>query len=330
MRSELLDEFLNIKNHIDNITPIVEDMEKLSAQDPDDFGLELCAMFNRATLEKKKEKCTRTYDELVEEVFEYRLTGDSIDYGSAPIELVGTFLTNLQKIFSRLAQEICQNVGQQIPANISKQTRLSVSAFAPGSFRIICNAPRPDAGVFNSSPEVFEDNLLTKSAEKLFDIFKDVNDEDSFNQDINDMSPYTVSALKDLLGVISKNGVNLDASWIKRNSTFKSELKNDIVSSRFSYLRKIETEPVKTEICVKGKLIELNRDRNTFLFEPEGERKIKVSFDEDAVAKMKKHGFNPLDYETVHIIELIKESYKTVSGQDKVTYTFLGFSSDES
>lgn len=330
IKRDLMSEFLDLKNHIDNTEPIVGEQERIAKEHPECFGMELCALVNRRAIEHKKEKCIAMHEQLMEEVFEYRLVGDGIDFGSAPLELIGSFLTNLQRTFYRLAQEISESVGPQISATIASQTRLRINAFAPGSFRIICNGEKPDNGVFNADAAIADDNLLTKSAEKLFTIFSDVSEEELFKQEVDDLSPYTVAALKDLLGVVSKNGVSLEASWLKKDKTVKSDLRNEVVSSRFTYLGKIETEPKKNDICVKGKLLELNRDKNTFLFKPENDGKIKVAFEEDAVAQMKEHGFNPLDYETEHVIDLVKVCYKTVSGKDKVTYTFVGFSSENS
>lgn len=327
---DLMNEFLNLKNQIDDTSTVVTEQERLAKEYPECFGLELCALFNRNTLEHKIEKCKTIHEQLMEEVFEYRLVGDGIDYGSAPLELIGSFLTNLQKTFYRLAQEISDSVSPQISATVASQTRLRINAFASGSFKIVCNGIKPDSGVFSSDPEIADDNLLTKSAEKLFTIFSDISEEDLFKQEVDDLSPFTVAALKDLLGVVSKNGVSLEASWLRKDKTVKSDLRNEVVSSRFNYLGKIEIEPKKDEICLKGNLLELNRDKNTFLFKTKNEGKIKVAFEEDAVDQMKEHGFNPLDYKTEYIINLVKVCYKTVSGKDKVNYTFVGFSSEES
>lgn len=321
-----IDDILDLKYHIDKLAPLVEENEKLAANNPNDFAVQLMCQNNSAVFNLKKQQMAKMQQEERCDIFEYRLTGDSIGFGVAPMEIIGDFMSSCQKAINRIAQNIN---GQFMTPNISKsitnQVSLNIQAFAPGSFKIICNANRPDMRLFNNQPEISKDNLLFKSSEMLFKIMDDIDDEKKLLQDIDDLHPYTIAAITDLFKVTGKAGVNIDASWQGSDGKLERKMKSGSLFKAYKLLNKFDEKPTEMEETFRGSVVAINRIKCVLAFQTADEE-LKVHFNDGSCAELKRNDVNPLNEGDIYDLRIRTSQYRSLSGKTKKQHLFLGIS----
>lgn len=316
------DEIFDIKYHIDKFEPLVNDDKKLSDENPENFALKFAALVNGSTLNKKKNRLKELLQEEHCDIFEYRLTGEKIGYGAAPAELIGDFLSTLQKTVYRLGQDIAENFPKShIPKYIVDETTLSIQAFNPGSFRIICSGTKPDFGIFNQDPCV-EDNLLTKSSEKLFSILENVKNDDELLIELEDLNPYTISAITELLKVSASAEIDIEAKWKTHSNEVQRYLERNSIMEAYKLLSTFDPEPEERTDEFIGSVVSMNSEKNYFEFKTLDNKKFKIHFDESSYKELRENKVDPLYIDKQYRVEVIKIVYVSPSGRTKEIFKF--------
>lgn len=321
--NEKMSDILDLKYHIDKAKSIVEEEQEIAEQYPDNFALQFAAMVNQSTLNHKIEELENLQKESLCELYEYRLTGDNIGYGSAPVELVGDFLSSLQKVINRIAQNIEEHVPTpNIPKYITDKVALNIQAFAPGSFKVICNAKLPDQGLFNDMDEVLNDTLLVKSNMKMFEIISTIDNQEQLIEIMENYHPYTISAIADFFKTTGKAGVNIDAVWNGVTHKDAKHLDKDSLFRAYELLNKFDKEPRVYNDIFTGSIVSMDMRKKCFGFVNSDNKRFNVYFSEVACPELRKHDVNPLYEDKKYNIEFKVAEYNSPSGKKKVKYLF--------
>lgn len=321
-----INDVLDLKYHIDKVTPLIEENNKLADENPNDFAIQLMCQNNDAVFRLKKQQLMAMQKEERCEIFEYRLTGEDIGYGVAPMELVGDFMSSCQKAINRIAQNLNGNfITPNISKSITNQVSLNIQAFAPGSFKIICNAIRPDMGLFNNHPDIAKNNLLFKSSEMLFKIMDDIDNEEKLLQDIDDLHPYTIAAITDLFKVTGKAGVNIDASWQGSNGKVERKMESASLFKAYKLLNGFDEKPTEEEEILRGSVVAINRIKCVFDFQT-ADGELKVHFDDNSCVELKRNNVNPLNEGDIYDLKIKTSQYRSLSGKTKKQHLFLSIS----
>lgn len=321
-----IDDILDLKYHIDKLAPLIEENKKLAAENPDNFAIQLMCQNNSSVFHIKEKQLLELQKQERCDIFEYRLTGDSIGFGEAPMEVVGEFLSSCQKTINRIAQNFKEEfLSANIPKEISQQVSLNIQAFAPGSFKIICNAIRPDMGLFNEQAELAKDNLLFKSSALLFKIMDDINDEDKLLEDMGELHPYTIAAITDLFKVVGKARVNIDASWQGMDCKEERRMNSCSLLRAYKLLNKYDKTPSETEEIYRGNVVAINRKKYLLEFQTT-EEILNVHFDDSSCEELRKNDVNPLNEADIYDLKIKTSKYKSLSGKTKTQHLFLSIS----
>lgn len=321
--TEKINDILDLKYHIDKAKSIVEDEQKIATACPDNFALQFAAMVNQSTLNRKVEKLKNIQQESLCELYEYRLTGDSIGYGSAPMELVGDFLSSLQRVINRIAQNIEEHIPTpNIPKHIADGVTLNIQAFSPGSFKIICNAKIPDQGLFNNMEEVINDTLLVKSNKQMFEIISAIDNQERLVEIMENYHPYTISAIADFFKTTGKAGVNVDAVWSGITYRTEKHLDKDSLLKAYELLDKFDKEPKVYNDSLIGSIVSMDIQKKCFGFVGSDNRRFKAHFSEDACSELRQKDVNPLYEDKKYNVEFQIAEYNSPSGKKKVKYIF--------
>ena len=321
--NEKMNDIFDLKYHIDKAKSIVEEEQKIVKENPENFALQFAAMVNQTTLSHKVQKLDDLKREAMAEIYEYRLTGDSIGYGTAPMEIVGEFLSSWQKVINRIAQNIEEKIPTaNIPKYITDKVALNVQAFAPGSFKIICNATLPDQGLFNNMDDVINDTLLVKANKKMFEVIDSVDNEENLIEVMEDLHPYTISAITELFKTTGKAGVNVDAVW--NGVTYRAEkhLDKDSLFRAYELLDKFDKEPKIYTDSFTGSVVSMDMRKKCFGFLDSDNKKINAYFTENSCAELREKNVNPLYEDKIYTIEFQIAEYNAPSGKKKIKYLF--------
>ena len=321
--NEKMNDIFDLKYHIDKAKSIVEEEQKIAKENLENFALQFAAMVNKTTLNHKVQKLDDLKREAMAEIYEYRLTGDSIGYGTAPMELVGEFLSSWQKAINRIAQNIEEKIpSSNIPKYITDKVALNVQAFVPGSFKIICNATLPDQGLFNNMDDVINDTLLVKANKKMFEVIDSVDNKEKLIDVMEDFHPYTISAIAELFKNTGKAGVNIDAVW--NGVTYKVEkyLDKDSLSKAYELLNKFDKEPKVYTDSFMGKIVSMDMSKKYFGFLDSDNKRINAYFTESSCIELREKNVNPLYEDRIYTVEFQIAEYTAPSGKKKVKYLF--------
>ena len=317
-----VNQIMDLKFFIDKISPAIEEQKQI-VESNTNFGEHFVASFNELSLKQLEKELQEQQQREFCDIFEYRLMGKEISYGSIPAEILGSFLNNLQKVVSRIAQSIATEVPSSVISNdIEDATRLNVQAFAPGSFKIICSSFRPDVGVFNGLPPINEENLTFKANQKLFDLLESISEQDSLLNEVEDLNPYAISAIADLFKTLKKSEIDVEATWQGLNHKSTKYIENKNIVKAYDMFSNFETTPKEIEETFKGNVIAINVEKSYLEFKDENSIKIKVDFDKKALDVLKDKGVNPL-FDKLFKLSIVKLTYTTPSGKTREINNFI-------
>ena len=277
------------------VSPMIErDYDDIDEDTP--FPIRFAATWSKWTLDHKKEELKELQDSLREHELEVHLTGANIEKGTAPVEVVATFLSHTQKLTDALMQKLFGSSEKKDPALKSAAT-LQLTAFEPGSFIIRMKAPATDKGLFQDDDSgIWNDGKLDETTATMLDLMS-ADTEESAKRAAS-LGPSVLKAYRDVVRTASTNGLNADYAFYKSKGTKARKI--SLTHKEFSAIASVldDVKDVTSEESYDGRFVSIDVESKTFKFRITNGTTIKGKFGKSAEHDLKEHHVSPVTPET--------------------------------
>lgn len=307
-----------LRYQIEKLSPMIE-KECAAINEASTFAEKFAAKANAITLENRKRELKELLAEQQENQIELRFTGESIEYGTAPVDLVVNMTACFQKLLQRMLQsQVNSTPGKRVSENIRRATRLRFEAFAPGSFRVLMAGPTDDDGMFNQDESLTNNHAFRNTVENIFSLFQAGNDENELKKLIKN-EKFLFKAYREYIDTAKHHNINIDTMWLKANNR---KVKNSITAKQFAQISE-HLQQISVEHKIenhRGIFRGIDTIDRKFVFEsqilPEP---LRGTFDKEVLVLLKRFNTSPVDNKIYNIsVDKIIDSSK-----DKPTYKLL-------
>lgn len=294
---DVREEIEELKHHIDMVSPMIErDYGAIDENTP--FPIRFAATWSKWTLDHKKEELKELQDSLREHELEVHLTGTNIEKGTAPVEVVASFLSHTQKLTDALMQKLFGTHEKKDPA-LKNAAALQLTAFEPGSFIIRMKAPDADKGLFQDDDSgIWNDGRLDKTTAAMLDLMSAGTEEAA--KRAAGLGPSVLKAYRDVVKTAAASGLNADYTFYKDKGAKARKI--SLTHKEFSAIASVldDAKDVTSEESYDGRFVSLDAESKTFKFRITSGTTIKGKFGKSAEHDLKEYHVSPVTPETFH------------------------------
>lgn len=242
--------FARIKSHIEQLEPIVAQLEKDHKASPDDFSIfvELTSLNNQ--LADLQEQLYRENLKREKEIVELRLIGQSANFGSIPLEYVGGITNNLSaSIIVTSKYKMFGGKGGKKRDTIVKDTiDLRLEGIGRGSTIFYLSG--------RTSPDLFGNSTIQDTLKNTFELFQSKPDE--LIDRIGSVGAGSIKYISRFLNVLSRDDLDIDLKWHSPdNQEYVWEGRRDNITSLYNSLNQMNiSQP--TDMDFEGELITIS------------------------------------------------------------------------
>lgn len=238
---------------------IIDFKEKLLPERPDQFK-DMSAIYVRKIIEMREEieLYTGMYELLIERNdINIHIKGPVIDYGSAPISIISSYLDNFRKAMQRV-YSIKHNISvtTRVPNWLAKLTDFKMNAYQPGSINLSLSIPEKQIGFY-------EDMNITSSIELYFKLLEWISN-DKINEDIEKLDEKLLEKLLIIILKTLPDNKNIESIEYQGNS-LKDKIYINSNSRKIVKDKISKITHVNQLVNYKGCIRELDLDRLTFV-----------------------------------------------------------------
>lgn len=315
-------EILEMRSHIDRLTPFIEEQSK-KITDDSSFAERFAFVMNQSALASKKAHLKELAKNNIKEFIEVHLTGENVGVGTAPLESVTGFLGNFQNFFYRTAQSIQygNSSSNAVPKGIKISTELQIEALRAGSMKILLSGKSPEISLFDCEEYENYDSLFADTVSKVFDVLSQPTADRAIEK-IACLGVHSFKAYKDLVSSIVDNRLNVDGLWYPIcGETRKYECQTEVLRGFIPVLEKVRHET--DFVTLVGTFTAINSETKRFRYKTESGKSISGTFSEKTKSKLKKMRVSPLD-DISYEAEFTKNSVIVdATGQVKKSWALL-------
>ena len=270
--------FARIKSHIEQLEPIVAQLEKDHKASPDDFSIfvELTSLNNQ--LADLQEQLYRENLKREKEIVELRLMGQSANFGSIPLEYVGGITNNLSaSIIVTSKYKMFGGKGGKKRDTIVKDTiDLRLEGIGRGSTIFYLSG--------RTSPDLFGNSTIQDTLKNTFELFQSKPDE--LIDRIGSVGAGSIKYISRFLNVLSRDDLDIDLKWHSPdNQEYVWEGRRDNITSLYNSLNQMNiSQP--TDMDFEGELITISSKGRFEVFTNEN-CSLFGQFSSDLLEKMK-------------------------------------------
>ncbi|HDX9135316.1 TPA: hypothetical protein RQO84_001103 [Klebsiella michiganensis] len=191
--------------------------------------------------------------------FELRLKGQEVDFGTIPLEILGTLATNLAALIQRATHKISSGKdSKKVPHDVKSSLNLRLADLSPGSTKL---------GVtFSTGIAELVETVPSKAVKGIFDLLLSDNDNNFMNH-VAEIGYNSTVSLKRIIEECDRHNITFDASWTgpfsdgTKTATIDSEKIKYLVSRLSSTVSSSPiVETVTGELVVLSKYGKLELD----------------------------------------------------------------------
>lgn len=264
-----------LESEINEVNKELEYNKKLQLKYPEREGLKV----NYRTMEYVRNQLLERREKLAQRL---KLEECTIILEGDPIQsnrITSTFLTKIlsgwQNMIFRIARSKMEGpkTKGEISQEIKEASLFDVSAFSPGSFKIILSSH-----IYSSGNSTLEPTLGKEAFDSFTELIKCEDDINKIHVQWETLGDSVILEYKSLLGNIYSNKVNVTFQDEKTSKTISSELAQNVYNI-IQNLDEIEPDTVRCTgiLC----MIDLDRNRFGFIRSDEEEKRIDGKFSED-------------------------------------------------
>lgn len=268
-----------IKSHIEQLEPMIAQLEASLKASPNDFALKLELSSLENQINDLREQLYRENLKREKEIIELRLIGQTANFGSIPLEFVGGITNNLSSaIFTTSKFKKFGGKGGKKRDRIVQDTvDLRLEGIGRGSTIFYLSG--------RTSPDLFGNSIIQDTLKNTFELFHSQNPDELIER-IGSVGVGSVKYISKFLSELSNDDLDIDLKWHSPdNQEYLWEGRKDNISRLYNSLNQMTiSQPVDIDfegelitISSKGKF-EVHTTENTHLF---------GQFSNDLLEKMK-------------------------------------------
>lgn len=268
-----------IKSHIEQLEPMIAQLEAAQKASPDDFAikLELSSLLNQ--INDLREQLYRENLKREKEIIELRLIGQTANFGSIPLEFVGGITNNLSSAIFNTSKfkKFGGKGGKKRDKIIQDTVDLRLEGIGRGSTIFYLSG--------RTSPDLFGNSLIQDTLKNTFELFQSENPDELVDR-IGSVGVGSIKYISKFLNELSNNDLDIDLKWHSPDDQeFLWEGRKENISRLYNSLNQMTiSQPIDIDfegelitISSKGKF-EIQTVENTHLF---------GQFSNDLLEKMK-------------------------------------------
>jgi hypothetical protein len=256
-----------IISNIEQLEPIIADLEVKVANSPDDFATNMQLMSFRNQIDDLYQQRYKENLKREKEIIELRLIGQSARFGNIPLGFVSGLTKNFSETIFNTSSflKFGRKGGKKREKLIQDTIDLRFEGIGRGSTIFYLSG--------RTSPDLFGTSIIQEALENTFNLIKSDNP-DKLLENIGDVGIKSIKPLSRFLLELSNDELNIDLRWQSPNDReFLWEGRNENINSLYHSLNQISvSEPIDIEfegelitISSKGKF-ELQTTNNLHLF----------------------------------------------------------------
>ncbi len=299
--------FARIKSHIEQLEPIIAQLEKEHKASPNDFSIKIELTSFNNQLSDLQEQLYRENLKREKEILELRLIGQSANFGSIPLEYVGGITNNLSaSIFCTSKYKMFGGKSGTKRDKIVKTTiDLRLEGIGRGSTIFYLSG--------RTSPDLFGSSTIQDTLKNTFELFQSKPDE--LIDRIGSVGAGSIKYISRFLNELSKNDLDIDLKWYSPdNHEFLWEGRKDNISNLYNLLNQM-TISQPTDIDFEGELITIS-SKGKFEVLTSNHYSLFGQFSSDLLEKMKE--FHIGDYCKGILTKI--SIYNPLTDKEKIEY----------
>ena len=243
--------FTRIKSHIEQLEPMIAELEVKLKASPDDFSLKLELLSLKNQLTDLQEQLYRENLKREKEIIELRLIGNSANFGSIPLEFVGGITSNFSHSIFNTSKFLKYGAkgGKKREKTIQNTIDLRFEGIGRGSTIFYISG--------KTSPDLFGYSVIQSALESTFKLFHS-NDPDVLLESISDVGISSVKYVSKFLEELSNNELEIDIKWQSpENREFIWEGRYENITQLYNSLNQMKiSQPIDIEF--EGELITIS------------------------------------------------------------------------
>ncbi len=301
---------------------------------------------NLGSLEEASERSLRAFSSsktgnkapVEESLGVLHFTGPAIKGHSAPIEVIGNALANIQNVMNAIGASIkgFSSSSGQIPFNITSRTALMMVASPSQGSIVIHIQPKMnriedlcpnDTPMLDIGEEFDAKPLADESFEMFIDILSSTTEESLEHEELiellTDLGPRAASSFRAFCETLGKDGLNLDIKWQEpAQQALTSEIKHERAKLMSEFIKNAAIE--SDEIDIHGTLITstLSQKDKLRILQDDGKE---VTVGLGKISKSEIALVRPGEKVTIHADCKVG---KYAGGRTSTTYTGISITSD--
>lgn len=195
-----------IKNNLENLELIIQDLDKDLKLNPNDFSLNLKYNALDNQVNDLREQLYQENLKREKEIIQIRLIGPDANFGTMPLESIGGITTNFSKSIYKTSKYLkFGNKGGKRRESIIKSTvDLRLEDIGRGSTIFYVSG--------KTSPDLFGESILQNSLENTFGLFNSENQDDITNN-ISNVGNGSLKYISKFLEELNDDHLECDLKW---------------------------------------------------------------------------------------------------------------------
>lgn len=186
------------------------------------------------------------------DLLEFRLRGIEVDFGTIPLEILGTISTNVAALIQRATHKLSSGKdSQKVPHEIKSALNLRLADLSPGSTKL---------GVtFSTGIAELVETTSSKAVKEIFELLNSTDDHSLMNH-VAEIGFNSTLSLKRIIDECDKHHITFDATWTGpfSDETSSASLGSEKIKHLLGRLSTTTAQDPVTE-SVSGELVVLSK-----------------------------------------------------------------------
>ncbi|RCW23132.1 hypothetical protein [Marinilabilia salmonicolor] len=297
-----------IKSHIEQLEPLIVDLQAKQKASPDDFAvkLELSSLENQ--INDLREQLYRENLKREKEIIELRLIGSTSNFGSIPLDFVGGITNNFSATVFNTSKfvKFGGKGGKKRNRIIQETVDLRLEGIGRGSTIFYLSG--------KTSPDLFGHSIIQEALKNTFELFQSKNADD-LQEKIGNVGVGTIKYVSKFLNELSKDDLDIDLKWSSpEDQEFTWEGRKENILSLYNSLNQMTiSQPV--DIDFEGELITIS-SKGKFEVQTNEDTHLYGQFSNDLLEKMKEFHIGDFCKGIISKISI----YNPITDKEKVEY----------
>lgn len=300
--------FRRIKLHIEQLEPIIAQLEAAQKASPDNFSiqLELSSLMNQ--INDLRDQLYRENLKREKEIIELRLIGQVANFGSIPLKFVGGITNNFSAAIFNTSKfmKFGGKGGKKRDGMVQDSLDLRLEGIGRGSTIFYLSG--------RTAPDLFGHSIIQEALKNTFELFKS-NNSDELIERISSVGVGSIKYISRFLNELSNDNLDIDLKWQSPDDQeFLWEGRKENITSLYNSLNAISiSQP--SDMVFEGELVTIS-SRGKFEVQTIDNKRLYGQFSNDLLEKMKE--FHIGDYCSGIITRI--EIYNPITDKRKIEF----------